>query len=79
MRLRRRGFRRLIPMKIASQDKVITGLQEQIDNLQMQLVSARADAKDVASEALKSASGRQVAEALQRVVDTQQPVTKGAK
>jgi hypothetical protein len=40
-----------------------------VKDLGTQLVSARADAKEVASQALQSASGRQVADALQRVVD----------
>lgn len=42
----------------------------QIVELQKQLALARADAKDVATQALQSASGRQVADALQSVVNT---------
>jgi hypothetical protein len=56
--------------------QTIGGLQDQIKDLQVQLTAARADARDVASQALQSASGRQVAEALQRVVDTRDNATK---
>lgn len=51
--------------EIAALKATIAGLQEQVRDLQVQLVAARADAKEVAQEALKSASGRQVADALQ--------------
>jgi hypothetical protein len=65
-------------MKIAAHEKAIQGLHEQIKDLQIQLASARTDAKDVATQALQSASGRQVADALQRVVDTRDTTaTKG--
>lgn len=54
----------------------IKGLEEQIRDLKAQLISARTDAKEVATQALQSASGRQVADALQRVVDTRDTQTK---
>lgn len=66
-------------MKIAAQEKAVQGLHEQIKDLQIQLASARTDAKEVATQALQSASGRQVADALQRVVDTREPATKSGK
>ena len=66
-------------MKIAAQEKAIAGLHDQIKDLQAQLASARTDAKEVATQALQSASGRQVADALQRVVDTREPATKSGK
>lgn len=43
---------------------------DQIKELNVQLYESRKDAKDVTAQALQSASGRQVAEALQRVVDS---------
>jgi hypothetical protein len=66
-------------MNSAAQEKTIQGLHEQINQLQAQLVAARTDAKEVATQALQSASGRQVADALQRVVDTREPATKSGK
>jgi uncharacterized small protein (DUF1192 family) len=57
-------------IRVSAMDETITGLQDQIANLQAQLTQARSDAKEVASQALQSASGRDVAVALQRVVDT---------
>jgi predicted nucleic acid-binding Zn-ribbon protein len=46
----------------------IASLENQIEDMQKQLISARQDAKEVASEALKSASSRQLADTLQKVV-----------
>jgi hypothetical protein len=43
---------------------------DQIKDLNAQLQAARNDAKEVTAQALQSASGRQVAEALSRVVDS---------
>lgn len=57
-------------IRVSAMDETITSLQEQIKDLQTQLVQARNDAKDVASQALQSASGRDVAVALQRAMDT---------
>lgn len=57
-------------MEVKSAEAKAHALAEQVKELQTQLISARADAKEVASQALQSASGRQVADALQRVVDT---------
>lgn len=64
-------------MEVKSADAKATALAEQVKELQVQLVSARADAKEVASQALQSASGRQVADALQRVVDTRDTTPSG--
>jgi hypothetical protein len=51
--------------EVASLKATIAGLQQQVRDLGTQLVDARNDAKEVAQEALKSAGGRQVADALQ--------------
>lgn len=56
-------------IKVAAFEHTIKGLEEQVKDLRAQLITARTDAKDVASEALRSASGRQVADALQKVVE----------
>jgi hypothetical protein len=70
--------RKVADMKIAALTSQIAGLENQIEDSQTQLQAARQDAKEVASEALKSASNRQLAETLQRVVtDTQQTNNKG--
>lgn len=56
----------------ASEDSMrstISSLSAQIKDLQDKLDAARHDAKEVTNQALQSASGRQVAQALQRVVD----------
>lgn len=58
-------------MRVASLERTITDLHAQIKDITAQLNAAREDARNVATQALQSASGRQVAEALQRVVDTQ--------
>jgi len=55
----------------------IAGLQSQIKSLNDQLEKARTDAREVTAQALQSASHRQVAEALQRVVDVKEPSAKG--
>lgn len=55
--------------QIKSYGLTISQLQNQIADLNNQLIAARSDAKEVTSQALQSASGRQVADALQRVVD----------
>lgn len=60
-------------MRIGAQEKVIQGLHEQIKDLQIQLTAARTDAKDVATQALQSASGRQVVDALERVAKDTTP------
>lgn len=62
-------------MKIAAQEKAIQGLHDQIATLQTQLTEARKDAKEIASSALQSASQKQVADALSRVVEQRDPVT----
>lgn len=56
--------------KISAMNDHIENLDQQIADLQAQLVAARTDAKEVATQALQSASGRQVADALQSVVNT---------
>jgi len=56
--------------KISAMSDQMENLEKQIHDLQVQLVSARTDAKEVATQALQSASGRQVADALQGVVNT---------
>ena len=62
--------------KISALDDTIEGLDGQIASLQQQLTAARQDAKEVTSQALQSASGRQAMEALQRVTDGQPSASK---
>lgn len=66
----------LADMRVVALNEQITGLQSQIEELHAQLLAARQDAKEVASEALKSASSRQLAETLQKVVTENQPAAK---
>jgi chromosome segregation ATPase len=56
--------------KISAMSDQMENLEKQIHDLQVQLAAARSDAKEVATQALQSASGRQVADALQSVVNT---------
>lgn len=63
--------RTLHNVKVAAMNETITNLENQIADIQSQLSIARADAKEVATAALNSASGRQVTEALQKAMDTQ--------
>ncbi len=63
-------------IKNAAYELTIKGLEDQVKDLKLQLVSARQDAKEVASQALQSANGRQVAEALQKVMERSEPVSK---
>jgi hypothetical protein len=62
--------------EITSLKATIAGLQEQVKDLNIQLLSARADAKEVAQEALTSASGRQVSDALQGVMSNSNAANK---
>jgi hypothetical protein len=62
--------------KVSALDDTINSLQMQISDLQKQLSEARTDAKEVTSAALRSASGRQAMQALQRVVDNQPSTNK---
>ena len=62
--------RNMSDSQIKSHEATIASLQKQIFDLNNQLAAARNDAKEVTSQALQSASGRQVADALQRVVDS---------
>lgn len=62
--------------KVSALDDTINNLQMQISDLQKQLSEARTDAKEVTSAALRSASGRQAMQALQRVVDNQPSTSK---
>lgn len=71
--------RSLHAIKVSAMDATIESLQEQIKDLHAQLVAARADAKEVATQALHSASDRKVSEALRHVVDTRDTQTKGSK
>lgn len=58
-------------VKVSALNDTIQNLEQQVQDLGQQLVQARSDAKEVASQALQSASGRQVADALQQVVSSQ--------
>ena len=55
----------------------IATLQEQVRDLNAQLLAARADAKEVAQEALKSAAGRQTVDALQGALTSAGVTGKG--
>lgn len=68
--------RMLNATKVSALDDTINGLQGQIADLQKQLADARQDSKDVTSAALRSASGHQTMQALQRVVDNQPTAAK---
>lgn len=57
---------RVSEVQAEMQEQTIEGLREQIVDLGKQLAAARNDAREVATQALQSASGRQVVEALQR-------------
>lgn len=70
------GELKLRDQKISAQEAVIASLRKQMDQLNQHLDAARRDAKDVANQALQSASGRQVAEALQKVVSDRDTNTK---
>lgn len=63
-------------LRVVALNEQIGSLQSQIEELHTQLVAARQDAKEVASEALKSASNRQLAETLQKVVTDNAPANK---
>jgi predicted nucleic acid-binding Zn-ribbon protein len=65
--------RTLNATKVSALNDLVEGMQKQISDLQTQLSAARQDAKEIASSALESASGRRVSEALQRVVETRDP------
>lgn len=51
-------------VKVDALNNTLSGYRSQIEELQVQLTAARTDAKEVATKALDSASGRQVADAL---------------
>jgi len=57
---------KLAEMRVAGMEKTIASLHDQIRDLTAQLDKARDDARHVATQALQSASGRQVADALQQ-------------
>jgi len=71
--------KKVAEMRTSALTNQIAGLENQIEDLQTQLQAARQDAKEVASEALKSASSRQLADTLQRVVTETQQSTGKAK
>lgn len=57
--------------QVGSLQATIANLNKQIAEVTSQLQLARADAKEVATQALQSASGRAVSDALQRAMDNQ--------
>mgnify|MGYP001562726269 CR=1 FL=1 len=68
---------KLSEAQMTSLNNTIINLNVQVRDLGVQLVAARNDAKEVASQAFQSVSGKQVADALARVVDTRdQPSNK---
>lgn len=70
---------KLSEAQMVSLNATIANLNKQVADLGVQLVSARNDAKEVASQAFMSVSGKQVADALQRVVDTGREQPNGKK
>ena len=67
------GERALNSARVASLDGQIKSKDAQIAELQVQLTSARADAKSVAEKALDATSGKEVTRALQHAMEQQQP------
>lgn len=65
--------------RVAQLNDVIVGLNNQIKELSVQLTAARNDAKEVTAQALKSASGREVADVLQKVVDSREVTASNKK
>lgn len=54
-------------------------LQQQIDQMKVQLEQAQRDVKEISQKALESASGRATTDALQRILEKDQPSAKTAK
>lgn len=71
--------RNLNVVKITALEDTIDKLENQIATLQVQLAAARTDAKEVATQALQSASGRQVVDALQRAADSKDQIAAKTK
>lgn len=70
------GEIKLKEQEINSQQYTILSMKKQIESLELQLKSARDDAKEVATQALQSAAGRQVVEALQKTVSDRESNSK---
>lgn len=64
------SLKTLFDAKVSAMSEAMSKLEEQVNTLNSQLMESRKDAKDIAAQALQSASGKQVAEALQKVVDS---------
>jgi hypothetical protein len=70
---------RLAEQEIRSRDLTITKQQEQIQDLKTQLEAANAAVKEISAKALESASNRQTADALQRLMEKEQGSNRPAK
>ena len=64
------SLKTLFDAKVSAMSEAMSKLEDQVTTLNSQLMESRKDAKDIAAQALQSASGKQVAEALQKVVDS---------
>lgn len=64
-------------MRTESLEKALEQQQNHISELKAQLTAARQDANNIATQALTSASGREVANALRQVVDTRDQGASG--
>ncbi len=64
-------------MRVQSLQTALEGRDEQLKDLKAQLVCARQDANNVASQALSASSDRKVAEALRQVVDSREQAQGG--
>jgi hypothetical protein len=64
---------KLSAQEVASLNQTIVKLQAQITGLQTQLEQAARDVKEISAKALESASGRSAMEALQKVLEKDQP------
>ncbi len=69
---------KLAAQEVNSFQASITKLNAQVEDLKVQLEAARRDVKDISAKALDSASGRSAMEALQKVLEKDQP-TKSSK
>jgi hypothetical protein len=71
------GAKALCDARLASGTESLVAMQKQVADLKQQLLEARADAKEIATQALTSSSDRKVADALRSVVDNRdQPQSK---
>ena len=70
---------KLAAQEINSLTTSINKLNAQVEDLKVQLDSARHDVKEISSKALEIASGRSAMEALQKVLEKDQPPNRPGK